>query len=305
MKLTFTLEWVFFSGEFQRKEFKCRTTQDYYLVPGRMGTFIPAGTNVTIFGQLPNKRWRCLIEMNELINKMNELVKDLESSSIDPNSEEQNHQTVKGMASRIALGIDLETARNNVPDYPLFGSLPTSVLELNKNSNTDIRASATPIPDDDLIDDVIPENQEHLDKVTLSPYSAHKRDVRTTPVKPVILDDLEITDLDQLDQSDHISGSFGTQPDPGRPRDATSITRESNFEEFPAEAIESDPESEENTEVVDGETNDVTKTTSPSFLRGKAGAGFLISKKLRQKGISIIVGSSSSDGKNTTFKKMI
>ena len=40
-------------GDFKRNEFICATKQDYFLVPSRIETFIPAGTKVMIFGQLP------------------------------------------------------------------------------------------------------------------------------------------------------------------------------------------------------------------------------------------------------------
>lgn len=301
----------FVSGEFKKKELTCCTTQDYYLVPGRMSTFIPAGTKVTVFGQLPNKRWRCLVEMDELIKTMNGLVKDLGSNpaSAEPINKQQTVNTAPSATKSvvdIALGISMgkatnfdETKRNNIPDYPLFGSLPTSVLKFSNNSNininnenTDIRESATPIPDDEITVE-IPE--QDLGNVTLSPYSTHTREQRKTPLKSVVLDDLEITDFDQA-ESDSKSECM-LEETLGRPRDASTITQESNFEEFSGGAAESDVESDENGDNVSLDGSRVPKNLTPNFLRGKVGSGFVISKKLRQKGISIIVGSSSSEGK--------
>ena len=90
-----------------------------------METFIPSGTNVTIFGQLPNRRWRCLVEFDELIKTMNSLVEDLEARdkrhTINLTDDEKLvvTKTIGGM----------EEHRNNLPQYPLIGSLPTSILE--------------------------------------------------------------------------------------------------------------------------------------------------------------------------------
>ena len=115
----------FSKGDFTRKEFVTRTTQDYYLVPTRMETFIPSGTSVTIFGQLPNRRWRCLIELDELIKTMNSLVDDLEAR--DKRHTVNLTDDEKLIVTKTISG--MEEHRNNLPQYPLIGSLPTSILE--------------------------------------------------------------------------------------------------------------------------------------------------------------------------------
>lgn len=236
-----------------------------------MGTFVPAGTNVTIFGQLPNKRWRCLVEMDQLINTMNGLLEDLGSAP----TEQSNDATMKHKNRRSEI----------LQENPLVGSLPTSILKINKQDI--LRASETPLPDDELNTEFLPDDESN--DVTLSPYSGHERAKRNIPVRPILgesMDDKkEMLNMDSLVLDDNC----------GRQRDASSITQESNFEEFPDSvegAVDSDDDTARESDVESAYGNN----TPSSFLRGKKGSGFLISKKLRQKGISIVVGSSSSDG---------
>eukprot|EP00111_Clytia_hemisphaerica_P015751 TCONS_00046511-protein len=264
-------------GDFIKKEFKTRTTQDYYLVPTRMETYIPSGTEVTIFGQLPNRRWRCLIEMDELIAKMNSLVEDLDNQTQKRNtlnlSTPPNDNT-KFIVSRTKSS--LEQRRNNTPSYPLIGSLPTSILE------------HTPVEETQGTDDPFVDEEPSVN--VQSPYSSHKRENRRTPLKPIFDDDIKIIDLELEDMDDQVQT---------RSRDSSSITEESNFEDVATMGDAEDEEESDNESLYDNvapEENESGVVERRNFLRGNSGDGIVIRKKLRQKGISIIVGSSSSEG---------
>ena len=159
---------------------------------------------------------------------------------------------------------------------------------------------------------------------TLSPYSSHKRknqQRRLTPLKPIFdSQDIQIIDLedakmdelmDEMDEptadNEHDDGNSGL----ARTRDTSSITEESNFEEVAtaADDEESDIESiydnvtkeDINGNDDDFDNEDRSREGHRIFLRGSSGDGFLIRKKLRQKGISIVVGSSSSEGMISKF----
>lgn len=47
---------------FQRVPFKATASQKYYLAPGHKNSLIKPGTKITVFGLLPNGRWRCQVE---------------------------------------------------------------------------------------------------------------------------------------------------------------------------------------------------------------------------------------------------
>jgi len=273
------------SGDFKRKEFKTRTNKDYYLVASRMDTFIPAGTNVTIFGQLPNRRWRCLVEMDELIKTMNSLVQDLDTATAPPKDHKRNSKislesvTTKKQQQDSAF---LENRRNNIPSsYPLIGNLPSTLLDL--DANVEFR-SATPSSTD------TPEpNDFRFEERSHSPYSSHMREKRMTPLKPIFDDDLQIIDLEN-EGDEMVDGRTRT-------RDSSSITEESNFEDEATLGDEEVNEASDVESIYDNvSTRDEGDENKNSFLRGEAGKGIFISKRLRQKGISIIVGSSSSEG---------
>ena len=277
-----------FKGDFIRKEFTTKTTQDYYLVPTRMETYIPLGTSVTIFGQLPNGRWRCLVELDELIKTMNSLVEDLESR------DKRHTMNISGddklIVTKTVGGI--EEHRNNLPQYPLIGSLPASILE------------KIPLDEDDQqsSDSAFVENNRKEDTPSaevLSPYSSHNRGQRRlTPLKPIFdSNDIQIIDLEDA-QMDELMIQADDQGGLTRPRDSSSITEESNFEEV-ATADDEESDIESIYDNVPKETDDENGGSGGGgriFLRGASSDGFLIRKKLRQKGISIVVGSSSSEG---------
>ncbi|XP_065656536.1 uncharacterized protein LOC100215135 isoform X4 [Hydra vulgaris] len=102
-------------GVFKRDEFVCQINKDYYLISGRRDTLIPAHTNVTVFGQLRNRRWRCFVERNDILSSLKNLLRDLKNKEEDE---------VDDIMKKI----------NNIPEYPLIGSLPNSVLNFVKSS---------------------------------------------------------------------------------------------------------------------------------------------------------------------------
>lgn len=240
-------------GDFKRDEFMCVTKQDYFLVPGRIETFIPAGTKVMIFGQLPNRRWRCLVEMNELIKVMNVLVTNLKSNECKSNEP-------KSSFGRRDLET-LENLLNNLPEYPLIGCLPTSLLDMNTNehdinfpleNNKDIDLQSLKSNISDNIDVYIGDIEIKLDdSVSNENITSNNEDLKKA------LDDLKVTDLDACcsEHSDSDSASEGEKE--------SQITK-----------------------------NNVRL----------CGTGIIIRKKLRQKGISIIVGSSSSEDEDEDVK---
>lgn len=148
---------------------------------------------------------------------------------------------------------------------------------------------------------------------TLSPYSSHKRknqQRRLTPLKPIFdSQDIQIIDLENAEMDELMLPASTNDGNNGltRSRDTSSITEESNFEEVAtaADDEESDIESiYDNVPKEDDSDRDHKGSGDEGhriFLRGSSGDGFLIRKKLRQKGISIVVGSSSSEGKGICF----
>lgn len=205
-------------GQFRRDESICVLKQDYILVPGQIETFVPAGTNVKIFGQLPNRRWRCLVESNELLKTFNILINDL--------SKDDSAQRSRDITS-------LKNLLNNLPDYPLIGCLPSSVIQFEQQTDNE---------------------QELMTKITS--------------------ENLEIKLLDNFTDSDE-----------------ESIKSRRNSEIYDNDLKVSTCFGSGNT----SETDDISDLNEAVQLRVK-GAGIIIKKKLRQKGISIIVGSSSSEG---------
>ena len=222
------------------------------------------------------------MEMDELIKTMNSLVKDLDTINVPPEDGDRNSKVLSPDATKEKEekeqdSLFLENRRNNIPRYPLIGSLPSTLLDLNGNDefhNESSSGAATPEPDDSGF-------EAH------SPYSSHKREKRKTPLKPIFDDDLQLIDIEN-EADDMVDG-------PTRTRDSSSITEESNFED---EATLGDEASDVESiyDNVSTTIDEAEEKNTVSFLRGESGGGIIISKRLRQKGISIIVGSSSSEG---------
>ena len=251
-----------------------------------------------------------MVELDELIRTMNSLVADLEKQDKRHTAYVTNDGCAKLIVTRTVQGMEEHT--NNLPQYPLIGNLPASVLENVPRPQSDVGEDSDFTEEDE-------ENGGNKDLEEIaSPYSSHRRSQRRlTPLKPIFGDadgdglvenDIQIIDLENMDEL-VVPGDTIDAVENGltRPRDASSITEESNFEDVPTINVDEDNDSD----VDDGEgsfsdnynedaqtqddSDDDDAAGGRSFLRGGRGDGFVIRKKLRQKGISIVVGSSSSE----------
>ena len=108
-----------------RIDFEAVTCKDYYLVPGRPETFIPSGTSITVFGQLRNNRWRCVVKNDCCLNIEKSDVFLRENSDIKNTSDEF---------------CEISQYENNEQfSYPLIGSIPSSIIaELNEGNNVNV-----------------------------------------------------------------------------------------------------------------------------------------------------------------------
>ena len=108
-----------------RIDFEAVTCKDYYLVPGCPETFIPCGTSITVFGQLRNNRWRCVVKNDSCLNTKKSDVFLRENSDIKNTSDE---------FCEISQG-----KYNKQLSYPLIGSIPSSIIaELNEGNNVNV-----------------------------------------------------------------------------------------------------------------------------------------------------------------------
>ncbi|XP_065051634.1 microtubule-associated serine/threonine-protein kinase 2-like isoform X2 [Rhopilema esculentum] len=303
------------------------TAKDYYLVPGRRDTFVCKGTKMTLFGQMSNKRWRCWIEIDNLVSSMNSLLPNAEASS-DKNN---NGETLFDKNKKYLSNLTKEDFENR--GYPMIGSVPTSLVEELQNftssncneTNPEEIKTAEEEKDASEKKDASDENGREFVKETPptspvlqmkdtsteeekspAPYSSH---ARRTPRKTnsQLSFDAVFFGGDALSKSPAkengsnspraLSGNFGNfreslfyqreNHDTGAILPSSNRTvaenRRSNLVasySLPGDREDSPASSANNSPVM------------PVKLRD---GGFVIKKKLRQKGISIIVGSSSSE----------
>ena len=111
-----------------RIEFQATTCKDYYLVPGCPETFIPSGKSLTIFGQLRNKRWRCVVEndigLNNNVEKSNVFLRE--------------NSGIEGVSDQFCDAGQDGNNKQFVCCFPLIGSIPSSIIaELNEGINID------------------------------------------------------------------------------------------------------------------------------------------------------------------------
>ena len=134
-----------------RIEYEATTCKDYYLVPGYPETFIPAGKSVTIFGQLRNKRWRCVIENCDHLNNNTE-----KSSKEFPNVLLCENADIEKPCDMI------QDDKQYVCYYPLIGSIPSSIItELNDEPNDETTSEAEESNSDTETEDNNT-NKEHM-----------------------------------------------------------------------------------------------------------------------------------------------
>lgn len=104
-----------------RIEFKTTISKNHYLIQGCPETFIPAGESVIIFGQLQNKRWRCVVE------------DDYANNGIERSSKQSSDAFPDGKKSTRTCNVSQNIVQDKkgsgfVSCYPLIGSLPSSVI---------------------------------------------------------------------------------------------------------------------------------------------------------------------------------
>ena len=140
------------------RQFQATTKAAYLLVPGFPDTLLPAGTALSVFGQLPNGRWRCCVQR--------------------PGTSAQPPDTASPASSSTSLG----RAQNNSSEV-LIGSVPSSLLaELDELPPR----PAVEVPQFDLTSDgtptvspnSTPRRHSPASSPPGSPYSPHKGGVR-------------------------------------------------------------------------------------------------------------------------------
>lgn len=149
----------------RRCEFQSTTTKDYLLIPGHPRTLIPKGTEMTILGQLANKRWRCCVELAK------------KTSVLTNGTNSETSSEVESISSFDICDEDgLVNTSSNKETF--IGSVPTSLLvELSCASTSGLKyEDGTPIasPGD------TPQLSPHP-SAPHSPYSPHKNDKDSIP----------------------------------------------------------------------------------------------------------------------------
>lgn len=309
-------ERLFLGGEIEEaitgEERSGTVLKDYYLVPGRKETLICKGAKMTLFGQLPDKRWRCWVEIDDLITSMNQLIAEADdqgnnNASAKDSAPDKNKQNVSSLSKDDILN----------RGYPLIGSVPSSLVKELENSDS--------TTNDDQLDggiegtfvDMTPptsptigvESDTSKENEPAAPYSSHgRRFSRKT---------LSQLSFDTFFYNGETSSSFSTSQKPEEKRRGSisnlhspifyqdesnkgsekfSLPPQINFTgvspRLPplGQSMSSPPKVEESPI---GSPSD--SPVMPVKLRE---GGFIIKKRLRQKGISIIVGSSSSEGES-------
>lgn len=304
-----------------------------------METFIPQGTKVTVFGQLPNRRWRCLVEMDDLIKTMNELVEELQKNESSETSKTGNNKKTSNSGtkffrrstrksskvfnmSRISIILsDIKETLNNTPDYPLIGSMPISVLEFPKQE-TSLYIPRTPSPIDCIAE---PIEDRCLPPELKVPYSSHKRRSRSgssrasdsaNVVESEACDNkISIPQLDKQPKK-YIASSNEHETNKSDAREP--LSKDTNSYLIPLHtrgsiktvgfvgsniSLATIPDDYLESDLTDSDDNldNISLDTAKVFLRNPDDSGIVIRKKLRQKGLSIIVGSSSSEGNLFVF----
>ena len=284
--------------------------KDYYLIPGRKETYLCKGVKMTLFGQMPNKRWRCWVEIDDLISSMNKLIAEADDRKDDGNNNDGSKESLEQNKQYItSLNIDGTSNRG----YPLIGSVPTSLVEELEN----FTAAKSEEQMDGGIDgdfvDMTPPTSPVIDiamdssqgEEPAAPYSSHARRTPRKTLSQLSFDtffyngetspSVAATEKSEEKRSGSVSNlrsplffqdekSKADETDESPPKMIPSLVKHSPLfqsSSLPLKAEESPMSSANNSPVM------------PVKLRE---GGFIIKKRLRQKGISIIVGSSSSEG---------
>ena len=281
--------------------------KDYYLVPGRKETLICKGVKMTLFGQLPDKRWRCWVEIDDLITSMNQLIADADDQG------NNNADTKDSVPDSNINSLNKDDILNR--GYPLIGSVPSSLVKELEHSDTTTNGNEFDGDIEETFVDMTPptsptlgiESDASKENEPAAPYSSHgRRFSRKT---------LSQLSFDTFFYNGETSSPFSTSQKPEEKRRGSisnlhspifyqdesnkgtekfSLTPQANFTgaspRLPSlgQSMSLPPKVEDSS--IDSPSD---SPVMPVKLRE---GGFIIKKRLRQKGISIIVGSSSSEG---------
>lgn len=277
---------------------------------------------MTLFGQLPNQRWRCWVEMDELIQSMNTLVSDLASFDEDKAKNQQNINNNGDIRTSMFdqnKNIFCSLTKNDFISrgYPIIGAVPTSLIEEFKKSVasrpnsvaetepafiSETPPSTSPTADLDCIEFDAVDSQEETVAI---PYSSHNRRGPRRTTSQSSFDSLFFTASDEAGGRQQgspklkpkpISGSFPrlqTSPfyhnNPQINIDSEKCEDITQTKKRPSLLLHTLPGSQQKSMSL---TPNISQATEVRLRED----GFIIKKRLRQKGISIIVGSSSSEG---------
>eukprot|EP00794_Sanderia_malayensis_P017438 gene17437-19182_t len=302
--------------------------QDYYLIPGRIDTFICKGTKMTLFGQLPNKRWRCWIEINDVIQSMNNLITETEHNKRDEKDQNDSNEAIKSslfdqnkQTFQTTSEKDLSTRR-----YPIIGAIPASIVkEFNEANNVELDP-VTQEKDDGLfmvetppsispseVPEINDESDQDKEVLTAVPYSSHARRSTRKTNSQLSIDSFFFIPKDtdngnkfaNQNQSPieqrKLSGSFPSlQSSSSSCKEDIRVRFSENAEIADVSDHSVDTKSPE-TSV--GNTSYLSPDNNPNAGVRLRENGFIIKKRLRQKGISIIIGSSSSEDEDSEEEK--
>ena len=271
---------------------------------------------MTLFGQMPDKRWRCWVEIDDLITSMNKLIAEADETKSDSPENAATKPSLFETNKRYLSTLKKDDVLNR--GYPLIGSVPNSLMEelQNLGSLNNEEAKMEEKLEGDFVGitpPISPTFEEGTDlfaskfEKPATPYSSHSR---RTPRKA-------------LSQLSFDTFFFNEKANPNFD-EAKGEKRSESFNNFGASLT--DGNSEQCDTKSDSSPMSTNVTVSPSWVTNSAifgrrsralttdespvssannspvmpvklrEGGFIIKKRLRQKGISIIVGSSSSEG---------
>ncbi len=252
---------------------------------------------MTLFGQLPNKRWRCWVEIDDVIKAMNDLIAESACKDGDGSSDQDSNNNAETVTSVLEKNKEKfgKMQEKDVSDrtYPIIGAVPTSLIaELRETKESDLRKQEDDIKDEnEFISETPPanspteelenpyDNNDDNEQLVAAPYASHNRRTPRKTNSQLSFDSLFFAKPESADPNESLkpkpmSGSFpGLQTSP--------FFKSGSKSQFDKDESLPPPYS--------------PSSRSDSGVRLREN-GFVIKKRLRQKGISIMVGSSSSEG---------
>ena len=274
---------------------------------------------MTLFGQLPNKRWRCWVEIDDLITSMNELIAEADDQGNNNGDKKESSERDKQYTSSPTKDDILNRG------YPLIGSIPSSLVEELENITSTTNDQNDGGIEDNFVDITPPtsptldvEFNAPKDDESAVPYSSHSRRSTRKTLSQLSFDTFFFNGETSPKTPTSPSSSSRGKPQQKRSGSISNLhsplfyQKENAYEtgkdasmpvvnaygsssklsslgpsiSLPLSAEDSPASSANNSPIM------------PVKLRE---GGFIIKKRLRQKGISIIVGSSSSEGLLSQF----